>query len=90
MLRASLNVKKLAESEAKLARAQEIGHLGTWEWNPFNGTFLWSDEMFRILGVEKIPELPSFERFLSVVYPPDRDMVENGLKIPLKTNPAAV
>ena len=84
MLRASWNVKNLAESEARLARAQEIGHLGNWEWNPFNGTFWWSDEMFRILGMEKSPELPSFESFLFAVYPPDREMVETGLKNTLK------
>jgi CheY-like chemotaxis protein len=84
MLRASLNVKKLAESEARLARAQEIGQLGNWEWNPFSGMFWWSDEMFRILGVEKIPDPPSFERFLGAVYPSDRDMVETGLKNTLK------
>ncbi|HEX2770624.1 MAG TPA: EAL domain-containing protein [Geobacteraceae bacterium] len=74
MLRASLNMKQLAESEARLANAQRIAHLGNWEWDPLSGTLWGSEETFRILGMEKSTSVANFESFLSAVYPPDREI----------------
>jgi diguanylate cyclase (GGDEF)-like protein len=46
----------LRQSETRLARAQKIAHMGSWEWNLLTGDMYWSDELFRIFG------LPSEER----------------------------
>ena len=42
----------LRESEARLAKAQRIAHLGNWVRDYFNDTLEWSDEVFRIFGHE--------------------------------------
>lgn len=41
----------LRESEASLANAQRIAHLGSWEWNVVTNEIRWSDEIYRIFGV---------------------------------------
>jgi diguanylate cyclase (GGDEF)-like protein/PAS domain S-box-containing protein len=79
MLRASQSIKKLAESEERLAAAQRIAHLGNWELNPLTGTFWGSKEMFRIMGMVQDSHYLSFESFLFAVYPLDRHLVASGL-----------
>lgn len=38
-------------SEARLVRAQKIASIGSWEWNVQTGEIYWSDELFRIFGL---------------------------------------
>ncbi len=40
--------EKLRKSEARLAEAQRIAHLGNWEWDVKTGEVFWSDDTFRI------------------------------------------
>lgn len=40
----------LRQSETRLARAQKIAHMGSWEWNLLSGDIYWSDELYRIFG----------------------------------------
>ena len=40
-------------SELDLKEAQLIAHIGSWKWNVNSGEVFWSDEMFRIFGIEK-------------------------------------
>lgn len=41
----------LRQSESRLARAQKIAGMGSWEWNIQTGEIYWSDELFRIFGL---------------------------------------
>jgi diguanylate cyclase (GGDEF)-like protein/PAS domain S-box-containing protein len=79
MLRSSRNIKKLAESEERLASAQRIVHLGNWELNPVTGMFWGSEEMLRILGMAQISPFFSFESFLFTVNPAERHLVASSL-----------
>ncbi|MFQ6053992.1 MAG: response regulator, partial [Candidatus Bathyarchaeia archaeon] len=40
--------KELRRSEASLAEAQRIAHLGNWDWNIVTNQLFWSDEIYRI------------------------------------------
>ncbi|MHB8111609.1 MAG: hybrid sensor histidine kinase/response regulator [Syntrophorhabdaceae bacterium] len=44
--------EKLKESEAMLARAQEMAHIGHWERDLLSQKSRWSDETYRIFGFE--------------------------------------
>ncbi|MDX6710235.1 MAG: HTH-type transcriptional regulator, bacterioopsin transcriptional activator, partial [Blastocatellia bacterium] len=44
--------EKLKSSEARLAEAQRVSHLGSWEWEIETQSGIWSDEMFRIIELE--------------------------------------
>ncbi|HKU43047.1 MAG TPA: ATP-binding protein [Polyangiales bacterium] len=63
----------LAEREELLADAERVGHFGTWTWDVASGRVRWSDEMYRILGIEVGSIEPSEEAFYARVHEEDRD-----------------
>jgi PAS domain S-box-containing protein len=64
----------LKKSQAILARAQIIAHVGNWAWNLKTGQMQWSDEVYRIFGYGQEHQ-PTAELLLSSVLPDDREMV---------------
>src|SRR5882672_619763 len=44
--------RDLQESKAKLEEAQRIAHVGYWEWDLSTGRVNWSDETYRIYGLQ--------------------------------------
>ncbi|MBW7997147.1 MAG: PAS domain S-box protein [Candidatus Glassbacteria bacterium] len=72
--------KALRESAAVLAASQQIGNLGSWEWNTTTDEGMWSDETFRIFGLAPDSPCPSFARFLEMVHPEDRDAVKKSVE----------
>ena len=69
----------LRESEAGLAAAQRIAHIGSWHWNVQTDTARWSDETFRIFGLPP-GQLEDHHRvFLEMIHPEDRNRVERAL-----------
>jgi PAS domain S-box-containing protein len=56
-----------------LERAQRVGKIGSIEANLVNGTSVWSDELFNILGLDPKITAPGFDRFLECVHPDDRE-----------------
>ncbi len=73
------NTEALRESEKRLGAAQQLAHVGNWEINLVSGSLVWSDQMFRLFGLDGDTEKPSKELFLSVVHPDDRIMVKQAL-----------
>ncbi len=45
--------ERALNSEARLKKAQAIAHVGDWFWNIKEGQIEWSDEMYRIFGIDK-------------------------------------
>jgi PAS domain S-box-containing protein len=63
--------RALARREAQLAEAQRLAQLGSWERDIATGQLTWSDELYRIYGLEP-QEIPaSFEAFMKHVHPDD-------------------
>jgi PAS domain S-box-containing protein len=62
----------LAEREELLREAERIAHLGTWTYDLGHGRVSWSEELYRILGVEPGSIPPSVETFFAAVHPDDR------------------
>ena len=67
---------ELRRSEASLAEAQRIAHLGSWEWDVQDDLVTWSDELHRICGLEPGSLDLSYEAFLERVHPDDRGRVD--------------
>ena len=61
------------KSEARLANAQRMAHLGNWEWEIEAGRATWSDEMYLIFGCQAGAIEPNFEFVNAAVHPADRD-----------------
>ncbi len=63
-------VARLELSRQRLERAQEIGQMGSWEWDVPTGRFNWSEGLYRISGVEKDLEL-TYANIESILHPED-------------------
>jgi len=68
-------VENLRESEKRLLKAQQIAHIGNWEVDLENHTIWWSDETYRVLGLEPGQVEPGCEAMMSVTHPEDRGAV---------------
>ncbi|MEE8580899.1 MAG: EAL domain-containing protein, partial [Myxococcota bacterium] len=79
LLRNQLRSCRVQRDQRALAHAQQIAHLGSFEWNTESDEMTWSPETFRILGFDDDAPEPSFERFLACVHPDDRDQVEEQM-----------
>jgi PAS domain S-box-containing protein len=67
--------EKLRQREADLADAQRIAKLGSWSYDIPNNKVRWSDELFRIFGIEKPLFEGTHESFLNYVVPEDQPKI---------------
>ncbi len=61
----------LHDSEHLLKEAQKVAHIGHWELDPKIGTPIWSDEIFRIFGLDPKDNEPSFVNHETHLHPND-------------------
>ncbi|HEX8561721.1 MAG TPA: PAS domain-containing protein [Flavobacterium sp.] len=66
-------IRRLTQSEELHKEAQKLTHLGNWSWEIGSKTLMWSDEMYRIYGLEPQMEVITFDRFVSMIHPENRD-----------------
>jgi PAS domain S-box-containing protein len=66
---------KLEKSELGLKQAQEISNIGSWEIDFLQLKSTWSDEMYRILGLEVGEIEPNLSNFLQSIHPEDAERV---------------
>jgi PAS domain S-box-containing protein len=69
----------LRRSEAYLAATQRQSHTGTWVFDG-RGTLYWSQECYRIWGLDPQQGLPSREAIRQWIHPDDRDRVAEAIK----------
>lgn len=65
----------LRESEGRLRAAQRIARLGSWELDLRTGALTWSDEVRRIFRVPTESFEPTYDAFLALVHPEDRETI---------------
>lgn len=78
--------EKLRRSEACLTEAQRIARLGNWDWDIITNELRWSDEVYRIFGLEPQAFAATYDAFLTWVHPEDRGLVDGAVKRALETN----
>ncbi len=67
--------EKLMESERQLQRAQQVGRIGSWNTNIQRNEVSWSDQVYRLFGLEKQEFDGKRSTFFSFVHPEDRQLV---------------
>jgi len=69
----------LKRSENSLKQAQRMAHIGNWDWNIVNNELFWSDEIYRIFGLEPQKFDATYDAFLNIVHPDDRAYVQKSV-----------
>ena len=65
----------LARSEQRLREAQSLAHIGNWEADLTTGELFWSEEIFRIFGLDPASFTPTVDSFRAAVHPDDLELV---------------
>jgi PAS domain S-box-containing protein len=65
--------------ERQLEAAQQITHIGSWEWDLASSEVTWSDELYRIYGLEPRSCTITLQTFLARVHPEDQERVSNEI-----------
>ncbi|MGA7495678.1 MAG: PAS domain S-box protein [Isosphaeraceae bacterium] len=76
--------QRVRRNESMLAEAQRLAKLGSWNWDILSDQHLWSDECYRIFGLNPHEIGMTFERFLSLVHPDDRETVRRNVELALQ------
>jgi PAS domain S-box-containing protein len=72
--------RQAAESAAGLNEAQALAHLGSWTWDIGADRVEWSDELYRIYGLEPGSAEVDFESYLGRIHPEDRAAVREQVE----------
>lgn len=67
--------EKLKHNERRLKQAQEIAHMGSWEYDMATGIMIWSEEACRIYGLDTWDNKHTMESWLRFVHPDDMAFV---------------
>jgi PAS domain S-box-containing protein len=62
----------LRRNESLLAEAQQLTHVGSWNWDIASGRLTWSGELYRIMGLDPARFRPTHEQFMAALHPKDR------------------
>ncbi|MFO7890327.1 MAG: PAS domain S-box protein [bacterium] len=71
--------RSLEKSERLYKEAQNVAHIGHWELDPKIGTPVWSEEIFRIFGLDPEKGEPSFTDHETLVHPDDWPLLNKSV-----------
>jgi DNA-binding CsgD family transcriptional regulator len=66
--------------KALLERAEEAAHLGSWSWSPRTDELVWSDNLFRIFGLDPREVTPTPALVVERTHPEDRFEIERAIE----------
>jgi len=77
--RRKLHEEALQQAQERLEIAQRASRSGIWDWNIVTGKIVWSEELFRLFGVDQSASNASFESWRSALHPDDRLAAEDRI-----------
>jgi PAS domain S-box-containing protein len=69
------DITERKRQEARLAEAQQLAHIGSWEWDVASDRVTWSDELYRLWGLEPGSVKLTQDTYLTFMHPDDRERV---------------
>src|SRR5277367_5972248 len=70
----------LQQSQFYLSEGQRLAQMGSWAFNPSGFFDYWSEELFRIYGLDPQMGAPTLEEYLATIHPLDRDFMAETIK----------
>ena len=67
--------EELADLKARVDNAQQLANMGDYDWHIATDTNRWSAQLYRIYGYEPDAFNATYERFLGLLHPDDRDRI---------------
>jgi PAS domain S-box-containing protein len=80
--------RRIMESQRQLSDAQRIAHLGSWQWGLADDSMNWSDEFYRICGIEPGSAAATPQAFLDKFLPNDRQTLSQAIDVALESRQA--
>lgn len=80
--------EELVKHERQLAEAQRMASLGSFEWDLRTGRVQWSDELYRIYGLDPQERTATFADYLARVHPEDRKLSGRSIRAAVKNRTA--
>ncbi len=74
---------KSAAMARQLDAAQAITHVGSWELDLASGSATWSDELYRIYGLEPQSHSITLDLFMAALIPEDRERIQTEIQAAL-------
>jgi PAS domain S-box-containing protein len=71
--------EKLRKIEANLLAVQRIAHFGIWEFDVVSQQLTWSEEKFRIFGLDPTQSEPTYTQLIEMIHPDDRANFEQAV-----------
>ena len=68
----------LRRSQFYLSEGQRLAHMGSWAFN--DSGHYWSDELYKIYGLDPQNVAPTVEQYLALVHPQDRASMAEAIK----------
>ena len=72
-------IASLKKSEATLEAAQRIAHIGSWEFDVLTQKLTWSQENFRIFGLDPTGGEPTYAELIELIHPDERMLFQETL-----------
>jgi PAS domain S-box-containing protein len=72
--------EELQQTQFYLVEGQRLVHMGSWALNPSGLFEYWSQELFKIYGLDPQKGAPTLEQYLATVHPQDRDFMANTIE----------
>jgi PAS domain S-box-containing protein len=73
-------IRRLRQSESMYKQAEELADMGNWRWDMAINKLEWTDQLYKIYGLEPQTEEITIDRFLNFVHPEDRAAIEESVK----------
>lgn len=77
----------LRQIAADLAKAQDLAHIGSWRYNLDTKLSVWSEEMFRIFGLESKQGGPFYVDQKKYIHPDDWQRLKTAVRAALEGEP---
>jgi PAS domain S-box-containing protein len=82
-----LMFRNLGESERKLEEASRLAHVGYWERDPDTDLITWSDETYRIFGLQPQARILNLAQLPELIHPEDKQIVIAAVAEALRGGP---
>jgi PAS domain S-box-containing protein len=72
--------QNLIKNEFRLSQAQKIAKLGSWEKDPVTSQYIWSEQLYHILGYSTDIQEPTLDHYLAAIHPEDLEYVKHMVR----------